>query len=369
MSDNKKKGGKVAKDLKRKMEEPENTNKKKSQQNLEEANRFLRHILESSSKISIVATDRDRVIEYWNSGAENMFGYSSPEVLGRHKVDILYPDDNKETQKIIQDARSGALNKKKGRTCEVIERRKDGKNIWVRLTITPRCDDKGHVNGILGIGQDITEQKQAEIERNLSMQKLREAISGIVTAMSRAVETRDPYTAGHQRRATDLARAIAKEMNLEKDRIEAIRLAGSIHDLGKLYVPAEILNKPGKLDEHEMGLIQKHVEAGYEIVKHIDFPWPVAEIIRQHHERMNGSGYPKGLLGEDIHIEARILAVADVVESTSSHRPYRPAPGLDKALEEISKNKDVLYDADAVNCCLRLFKEKGFKLKTAEYMK
>ena len=364
MKDRNKKEKRLVKDIRQKVEDLANINKKKSQQILEEANRFLNHLLESSSTISIIATDRDRTIEYWNSGAENMFGYDSSEVLGRHKIDILYPHDNEETREIIEEVRTNALNKKKGRTCEVIERRKDGKNIWVRLTITPRCDDKGYVNGILGIGQDITEQRQAEIERKQSMDKLRKAIGGIVTAMSRAVETRDPYTAGHQRRATDLARAIAKEMNLAKDRIEAIRLAGSIHDLGKLYVPAEILNKPGTLDEHEIGLIQKHVEAGYEIVKHIDFPWPIADIILQHHERMDGSGYPKGLSGKDIHIEARILAVADVVESMSSHRPYRPALGLDKALEEISKNRDIFYDADAVNCCLRLFKEKGFQLKS-----
>ena len=364
MKDRNKKEKRLVKDIIQKMEGLENTNKKVPQQNLEEANRFLNHILESSSTISIIATDRDRTIEYWNSGAENMFGYRPSEVLGNHKIDLLYPHDNEETREIIEEARTNALNKKKGRSCEVIERRKDGKNIWVRLTITPRCDDKGYVNSILGIGQDITEQRQAEIDRKQSMDKLRKAIGGIVTAMSRAVETRDPYTAGHQRRATDLARAIAKEMTLEKDRIEAIRLAGSIHDLGKLYVPAEILNKPGTLDEHEIGLIQKHVEAGYEIVKHIDFPWPIADIILQHHERMDGSGYPKGLSGKDIHIEARILAVADVVESMSSHRPYRPALGLDKALEEISKNRDIFYDADAVNCCLRLFKEKGFQLKS-----
>jgi putative nucleotidyltransferase with HDIG domain len=174
------------------------------------------------------------------------------------------------------------------------------------------------------------------------------------------LEIRDPYTFGHQRRVTHLATAIAKEMALSPDQIEGIAVAGNLHDIGKINVPSEILNKPGKLSDIEFALIKSHPQAGYEIVKDIEFPWPVAEVLLQHHERMNGSGYPRGLAGGDILLEARIMAVADVVEAMASHRPYRPTLGIDKALEEIVQNKGILYDPDVVDACLKLFKEKGF---------
>jgi putative nucleotidyltransferase with HDIG domain len=179
------------------------------------------------------------------------------------------------------------------------------------------------------------------------------------------VETRDPYTAGHQIRSADLARAIAAEMGLPQDKIDAIRMAGSIHDIGKISTPAEILSKPTKLSDLEFSLIKEHARQGYEILKDVESPWPLAEIVRQHHERMDGSGYPRGLRGEAIMVEARILAVADVVESMASHRPYRAALGLNAALEEIEKNRETLYDADVAAACLRLFREKGYQLQKA----
>lgn len=184
----------------------------------------------------------------------------------------------------------------------------------------------------------------------------------MIQAMSAAVETRDPYTSGHQRRVADLASSIAAQMRLPSDRIDGIRMAASIHDLGKISIPAEILSMPRKLSQLEFELIKTHPQAGYDIIKNIDFPWPIATIILQHHERMDGSGYPNGLSGDKILLEARILAVADVVEAMASYRPYRPALGLDKALEEIMQNKTVLYDAEAVDACLKLFKEQGYKL-------
>ena len=180
--------------------------------------------------------------------------------------------------------------------------------------------------------------------------------------MVSAVEARDPYTAGHQLRSADLARAIATEMGLPPKKIEGIRMAGSIHDIGKLSIPAEILSKPTKLSEIEFSLIKEHVRRGFEMLKDVESPWPMAEIVYQHHERMDGSGYPRNLKGEEILVEARILAVADVVEAMASHRPYRPGLGIDVTLNEIEKNRGTLYDADAVDACLRLFREKGFKL-------
>ena len=173
---------------------------------------------------------------------------------------------------------------------------------------------------------------------------------------------KDPYTAGHQQRVSDLARSIAKEMGLSADQRDFIRTASAIHDIGKISIPAEILSKPTKLTNLEFNLIKTHAQSGYDILKDIEFPWPVADVVRQHHERMDGSGYPQGLKGNDILLEARIMAVADVVEAIASHRPYRPSLGIDFALDDISRNKGILYDADVVDACLKLFREKGYNL-------
>jgi putative two-component system response regulator len=172
---------------------------------------------------------------------------------------------------------------------------------------------------------------------------------------------RDPYTAGHQERVTRLARAIAQEMDLAEEKVEAIEIAGIIHDIGKLYVPAEILSKPTKLTDLEYAMIKMHAQAGFTILSKIDFPWPIAQIVHQHHEAVNGSGYPQGLTGKDILIEAKIISVADVVEAMSSHRPYRPALGIQAALDEIAQKRGILYDREVVDACLRLFRVKNFK--------
>ncbi len=189
---------------------------------------------------------------------------------------------------------------------------------------------------------------------------LRKAMGDIIRAMGLTVESRYPYTSGHQQRVAALSAAIAKEMALPGDQRLGIRLAGMIHDLGKIAVPAEILSKPTRLSEFEFAIIQTHPRVGYDILKEIEFPWPIAQMVHQHHERMDGSGYPAGLAGEAILLEARILCVADVVEAMASHRPYRPAVGLDQAIDEISRNGGRIYDAKAVEACMRLFKEKGF---------
>ena len=191
-------------------------------------------------------------------------------------------------------------------------------------------------------------------------EKLQQTMEGVVHAMSLTVEARDPYTAGHQRRVADLACAIATEMGFPEWQIEGLRITGLLHDVGKLVVPAEILSKPGRISQYEFSIIKTHPEVAHEILKGIEFPWPVTETILQHHERLDGSGYPAGLSGDDINLEARVLTVADVVEAMSSHRPYRPALGVDKALEEISKGRGVLYDATVVDACLKLFRAGNF---------
>jgi len=204
-------------------------------------------------------------------------------------------------------------------------------------------------------------RKQGEVELQRTLKSLRKAVGATIQVMVSSVETRDPYTAGHQTRSADLARAIAMEMGLPQEKIDGIRMAGSIHDIGKLSIPVEILSKPTKLSDIEFSLIKEHVRQGYEILKNVESPWPLAQIVYQHHERMNGSGYPRNLKGDEILIEARILAISDVVESMASHRPYRAALGIDAALEEISKNRGILYDPEVTDACLRLFQEKGYR--------
>jgi putative nucleotidyltransferase with HDIG domain len=213
---------------------------------------------------------------------------------------------------------------------------------------------------VLSIVRDITERKQAEEALHQGYQRMREMLTTTVNALAATVEMKDQYTAGHQPRATQLACAIAEEMRLSKEKIEGIRMAGSLHDIGKIVVPAEILNKPGPLTEVQYEMVKMHPRAGYDILKEIKFPWPVAQIVLQHHELMDGTGYPQGLSGEEIIVEARILTVANVVEAMTSHRPYRPAHSIEKAIEEISRNRGKLYDHGAVDACLKLFFEKRF---------
>jgi len=215
------------------------------------------------------------------------------------------------------------------------------------------------------IYRDVTDIRNAREELGWTLERLRKAYSATIQVMVSAVETRDPYTAGHQIRSSDLARAIAKEIGLPQEKIDGIRMAASIHDIGKLSVPAEILSKPTKLSDIEFSLIKEHAHRGFEILREVESPWPLAEMVYQHHERMDGSGYPRNLKGDAILIESRILAVADVVEAMASHRPYRPALGIDKALEEIEKNSGTIYDKTVAGACLRLFREKSFKLEEA----
>lgn len=203
-----------------------------------------------------------------------------------------------------------------------------------------------------------------EEERGRALEGMQQALKDSIHAIAFALETRDPYTAGHQRQVAQIATAIAREMNLPEMTIEGVHFGSLIHDLGKISIPAEILTRPRRLSTLEMQMMQTHPQAGYDIIIGIDFPWPVAEMVLQHHERMDGSGYPNGLKGDDIPLESRILAVADVVDAMTSHRPYRAGLGIDKALEEIERNRGTYYDPLVVDACLRLFREKGFKYTT-----
>lgn len=205
---------------------------------------------------------------------------------------------------------------------------------------------------------DLVEARTNELRT--SERKLRSSLLDSIMALAALVEMRDPYTSGHQNRVAQLTVAIARELQLPEEQIEGIHLASVVHDVGKIRVPAEILSKPGKLTALEFGLIKEHSQNGYEVLKSIDFPWPIAQIVLQHHERLDGSGYPQGLRGEQILLESRIVMVADVVESMNSHHPYRPALGIEAALFEIENNRGTLFDPAVVDACVRLFRDKNF---------
>ncbi|MCX5997435.1 MAG: PAS domain S-box protein [Chloroflexi bacterium] len=227
----------------------------------------------------------------------------------------------------------------------------------------PLTDQSGQIYGALVYSRDMTDQRKAEDERESAIRSLQKTMSSMISTMSRIVEMRDPYTSGHQQRVADLSGAIAREMKLDNSRIEHLVMAAKIHDIGKMYIPSDILDKPGKLSDIELNLIRTHVQGSFDILQDIEFSQPVALMALQHHERLDGSGYPNGLKSGEIMMEAKILAVADVVEAMSFHRPYRPAPGIDKALDEVSRNKGTLYDAAVVDTCLELFSSGKFEFK------
>jgi PAS domain S-box-containing protein/putative nucleotidyltransferase with HDIG domain len=235
-------------------------------------------------------------------------------------------------------------------------------NIYVKAGHPHQEFEEEFLLGIANTLAGVIRRKRMESKLEQTSQSLRKALCGAVQAMARTVELRDPYIAGHQQRVSRLAGLIGERLGLKGERLEGLRMAGLLHDIGKLVVPAEILNKTGKLNEYEFGLIKGHTEVGYEILKGIEFPWPIADIVRQHHERLDGTGYPDGRPGEGIFLEARILAVADVVDAMASHRPYRPALGMEKAVAEISTHKGIKYDPQVVDACLEVIHNNLFTL-------
>jgi len=327
---------------------------------LEKELRWLREFNErivQSMIQGVVLEDADGYLTFVNPAAAAMLGYSPQELVGRHWTTIVPPDQHPSVQAANERRRHGEAGR-----YELQLIRKDGRGVPVLISSSPRIEE-GRFAGTLVIFTDITERKRAEEELRRSFERLQRTFEEAVHALASAIKIRDPYTASHQQRVAQLAYAIAQEMGLPEEQIKGIRVAGLLHDIGKIKIPAEILSKLGGLTEHEYGLIKAHPRLGYEILKTIEFPWPVAQIVLQHHERMDGSGYPQGLLGEEIMLEARILGVAEVVDAISSHHPYRPARTIDEALDEVLRNTGVLYDAEVVNACLTLFLEKKFKFQ------
>jgi len=284
-------------------------------------------------------------------------GYTEADLLGKIWTECSIWANSGDRQRFLDELRKeGEIHE-----FEAAFRTKDGRILY-GLASAALIDVDGVPHSV-NITRDITRRKQTEDRLRDSLRQLRRAVETTIQVLGMILGMKDPYTAGHQRRVADLARAIATELHLPAGKIESLRMAGVIHDIGKIALPTEILTKAGRLSEAEFNLIKGHAQLGYDILKDVDSPWPLAEIVYQHHERLDGSGYPRRLKGDGILIEARILAVADVVESMASHRPYRPARGIEAALAEIEKNMGILYDPDVADACLRIFRERGYELK------
>jgi len=335
------------------------TERKQAEYTIRESEEKYRTILEDMDDVYF-EVDIKGNITFVNPSSCKMSGYSEEELIGMPFKKISALGD---IEKVMQYFGEIFLTGKTGKPFLWNLVKKNGEQGFFEIVVFLIRDKQGKPIGFRGIGRDVTERRKAEAVLQQTLERLRKAFGTTVQVMVSAVEARDPYTAGHQLRTANLARAIATEMGLPQEKIEGIRMAGFIHDIGKLSVPAEILTKPTKLTELEFSMIKEHAQKGYEMLKDVESPWPLAQIVYQHHERMDGSGYPRKLQGDDIIIEARIMAVADVVEAMASYRPYRPALGIETALEEIEKNRGMFYDADAVDACLRLFREKGFQLE------
>lgn len=327
---------------------------------IKEREEHFRSVVQST-KNPIITINSHGNITFWNKAAEALFGYSFDEVDNQSVTKIIPERFRKAHLEGVDRVLKTGETRVIGSMLELCGLRKDGTEFPIEFSVAKWEVSAGIFFTTVLV--DITKRKQAEETLAESFENLRKALGGVIQTLSMALEAKDPYTAGHQNRVADLSRAIAIEMGLSQHQIEGIRMAGAIHDVGKIWVPSEILSKPGRLHESEFMLIKNHSFVGYEILSTVEFPWPIDKIILQHHEKLDGSGYPQGLKGEDILIEARIICVADIVEAMSSHRPYRPSLGMDIALEEITANRGILYDSDVVDACLRLFKDKGFTLK------
>jgi len=335
------------------------TERKQQEEELLRTNALLSSIVENIPDMIFLKDSKELRFVRFNRAGENLLGYSREELLGKSDYD-LFP---KEQAELFAQKDRDALNRKElvDIAEEPIQTRKRGERI-LHTKKVPILNEDGKPEYLLGISEDITERKLAEAKLLETLSSLKKAVDTTIQVMISAIEVRDPYTAGHQNRSADLAGAIAAEMGLDQLKIDGIKMAGSIHDIGKLSVPSEILSKPTKLTNLEFSLIKEHSRIGYEILRVVESLWPLADIVYQHHERMDGSGYPRNLKGDEIIMDARIMAVADVVEAMASHRPYRSALGIDAALEEVEKNKGILYDETVAVACLKLFREKDYKL-------
>jgi PAS domain S-box-containing protein/putative nucleotidyltransferase with HDIG domain len=336
------------------------TDRKQAEDTLQEREERYRELVEDISDV-IIATDADGIVTYISPAARALSGYSPDEIVGQPFARFIHPDDLPGLLQAFQEILSGRQTAPSPFEHRVIA--KSGDPIWARTLTKPFFRD-GKPAGVRGVMSDISARKRAEAELAESYARIQHLFDAIVDALASTIELRDPYTAGHQRRVAELAVAIARELGLSAEEQTGLRIAGLVHDVGKIVVPSEILSKPGRLSQLEMNMVRVHPEAGFNVLRGIDFPWPVAEVVHQHHERLDGSGYPQGLTGDEILLGARILAVADVVEAISSHRPYRAALGIEAALAEVEAGRGKLYDPQVVDACLAVFR-RGFTFRAA----
>jgi PAS domain S-box-containing protein/putative nucleotidyltransferase with HDIG domain len=341
------------------------TERKQAEQALQQSEAKYRLLAEHTTDV-IRMLDMNLKTTYLSPSAEKLRGFTLQEMVEMPLERQLAPESfrtayavlSEEVPRVESDPGYNPIH-----TLDIEYYCKDGTTLWTETKFSLIRDENGRAVSILAEARDISERKQAEEKLVKSYESLKKALNDSINTMVKIVELRDLYTAGHQQKVADLAIAIAGEIKLEHTRLENLKTAAIIHDIGKIYVPSEILSKQGKLTDIEFSLIKTHSQAGFDIVRGMDLPCNISRTVLQHHERLDGSGYPNNLKGEDILLEAKILAVADVVEAMATHRPYRPALGIDKALEEISKNKGTLYDPEIVNACLKVFNEKKFSFE------
>jgi PAS domain S-box-containing protein len=305
--------------------------------------------------IFLVSRSTMRFVEV-NTTACAMVGYTREELFGMGPAQLV----SVTVEQMASEYDAVIAGHDTGEFSEVLFRRKDGSQFPAEVRRSVQRYGEDWI--IVGVARDVTERKKAEADIRRYVEQIRTAFTSAVQVATIISEMRDPYTAGHERRVAEIAAAISIEIGFDKERQEGMLVGGHLHDVGKITIPAEILSKPGKLTELEFLMIKQHAQASYDVLKGVKFPWPVAQIALQHHERMDGSGYPRGLKGDTILLEARIMAVADVTEAMSSHRPYRPGLGIDKALAEIERGRGTAYDADVADACLKLFREKGYAI-------
>lgn len=336
--------------------------RRQTQESLKASEERFRSVAETASD-AILVIDAGATIVLWNKGAEHLYGYTAAEAVGMDLAQVI-PERHRKRQ---QEALGMAVVPEPmlpPAPFEGLALTKDGREIPVDVSYA-RWSNNEQVF-ITAMLRDITERKTNERRLRQSFEQVQKTLNGVIKALGLTVEMRDPYTAGHQQRVAAIAVSIAREMALDQERCRSLGLAASVHDLGKITVPSEILIKPGRLSEIEMTLMRAHSQAGSDILRPIEFPWPTADIILQHHERLDGSGYPLGLWGEEILLEARIIGVADVIEAMSSHRPYRPALGVELAIEEVRNSRGTRYDPAVVDACLRILAQKGLHVEDYE---
>jgi PAS domain S-box-containing protein/putative nucleotidyltransferase with HDIG domain len=303
---------------------------------------------------SIIVHDLEGKCIYANERACQFYGYDEEELLRINLYELNAPEQVETVKaKIVELIEKNQLTFESVHICK--------NKPLTPVEISSLIIESGGRKLIVSAVCDISQRKRTEEELRQTSLRLQRAIEGAINAVALTTEIRDPYTAGHQHRVAKLACSIGRELGLSNEQIEGVRVAGTLHDIGKIYVPAEILSRPGRLRQNEINLVKDHAQVGYDLLSTIEFPWPVAQIVLQHHERMNGSGYPLGLSGDEILIEEKIMSVADVVEAMASYRPYRPALSIEEALLEISQQRGVLYSPEAVDACIKVFTQKGFK--------